>query len=314
MKPNHHIHASTWATSPARHTSSTRFLSKILAALAVSLFAFMLATPEAKAEPEANAKVETEVKKTQDLLAMMIPQITLCASLQKLDSRWEVRGKNHQEIVDALKTSDDDKIYHAIIDAYKATTMAAPPRRGSVSKASLKILSFPLFLETTFKSSGDGKALFFIRLESEGWPSLTSRGKWEEHPDGIGYIYQWSPGDTPGLIVAATQKERAAFFKAIEDYQKEQIDQVRKNQQRVQLGDMTKEEARQKYEQIHEETQAAIWAKALKWAATETKPEINPETKTEDELKGGIRVLDDPTQAVQGLLEKMSKKTPVNPK
>ena len=47
MKPNHHIHAFPCATSRARHTSSTRFLTKLLAASAAGLFALTLAAPNA---------------------------------------------------------------------------------------------------------------------------------------------------------------------------------------------------------------------------------------------------------------------------
>ena len=114
-----------------------------------------------------------------------------------------------------------------------------------------------------------------MREENEkiwpSWPLLLANagGKWEEHPDGIGYIYQWWPGvsgNNPGLIVAAAEKDKAAFFKTIDDYSKEQLERVAKDKQRVNLGDMTKEEFHQKALQIHDETKAEIWARALKWA------------------------------------------------
>ena len=305
MKPNHHNHASPCATSRARHTSSTRFLTKLLAASTVSLFALMLATPDVKAEPETNAEAGAEVKKAQDLITLLTPRVTLCASLQKLGSSVEPRGK-YQEILDALKTSDYERVNNAI---YKANPMMAASMKPGYEgfkdsyEEFLLEMNFPLFLKTTFKSSRDGKTLYFIEFVTTriarylrgvemppAWPSLKVDARWEDHPDGIGYVHYWTPRNS-SLIVAATQKEYEEFLKTIGDYEKEQKERIKKDQQRVYLGDLTREEAQQKYEQIREETKTALWAKALEWAATETKPETNAETKTEarDEVRPATR-------------------------
>jgi len=54
MTTNHN-HASPCATSRARNTSSTRFFTKLLAAIAVGLSALMLATPDAEAQVQSAA-------------------------------------------------------------------------------------------------------------------------------------------------------------------------------------------------------------------------------------------------------------------
>ena len=298
MKTNHRNHAFPCATSRARNTSSTRFLTKLLAAFAVSLFAFALATSEIKANAETESQTTTtsENKKTQDLV---IPQVTLCSSLQKLGSSVEVRGEKYQKIFNALKASDYKKAVEAI---------SGREFDGSQDSAREDLLmvnydwyqnkmSFPLFLKTTFKESefatikGD-KALFIVRLPTsnndlisakyttgyasnvwgevargelakERWPNLSASAFGEEHPDGIGYVGDWNPKWGSFLIVVATRKECESFFETIDDYYTKQLEPLKKDWQRVALGEMTKEEVIQKCQKILDDAKATMWPKAL---------------------------------------------------
>ena len=255
MKTNHHNRAFTCATSRVRNTSGMCFLTKLLAVFAVSLFAFVLAAPDGTAQTSNKADAD----KNKDL------QVTLCTSLQKLDSSVEVRGERRNLLF--LKTT------------FKQSS------RGGKSKSGM---------------SGDGKYLFVVRLipddgygidessnhettfsrnwrmgipgrygfldRREGYLKLTATAFEREHPDGTGYVTTWSPSWGPLLIVVTTSEECKAFFQSIDDYYWKQVKPLEKDWERVDLGEMTKEEVAQKFRKIHDHAKANIWPKALKWA------------------------------------------------
>jgi hypothetical protein len=334
MKTNHRIHASPCATSHARHTSSMRFFTKILPALAMSLFALTLATPDAEGafsikkaidkatgaakpdnkestkskEPGASAKAETGTqitatnkdKEAQDMLNLLTPQITLCKSLQKANSSVEIRGRDYQEILKVLKAFNDLD-YNSYSEVMEILGSGGPTKgrrtvgsdipKSSLQERFLKAIegrTYLLFLKTSFKISEDAKGLIFINYEKrrdggspgryrtltreeqakmEEWLHLSasSKNEWKEHPDGIGYVYQWSQTKNPGLIVVATEKESAAFFKTVDEYRREKLESVRKLWQKVELGELTEKEFFQNRQEIIKEANESVMAKFLKW-------------------------------------------------
>ena len=294
MKTNNHIHAFTCATSHARHTSSTRFLTKLLPAFAASLFALTLSAPNAKANAETGAQTTntSKGKETQDLINLLTPQITLCKSLQKIGSSVEFRGENYQGLLKALKAldvSDYSEIKKSFGISSDAPTNPAEEFQSTI-KGRLRMgmgigRSMPLVLKTSFKVGEDAKRLILISYGedyfdrsppnegAEKWMRLDilpqgagTSGEWTEHPDGNGYVCDWYLKDNPGLIVVATKEELGAFSGQMREYRQKQDKLLMDNWQRVRLGELSEEASIQKQNQIVKEANDYMLAKLLEWA------------------------------------------------
>jgi hypothetical protein len=287
MKTNHHINASTCATSRARNTSSMRFSTKLLAACAVSLFAFMLAAPEAEAslnsirkavdktagtakqdnkaaekpkeseaEPSAGTVTQTTATTATSTAAVSEnkePQVTLCPSLQKLGSSVEVRGEKKDMLF--LKTT------------FKQSGIGGKAGGKSSSRSrDSKYLFIVRLMSDDEAAKGKARGEWYDHQTGAGDAWLTATAFGREHPNGDGYFGNWHPSWGPFLIVVATREECKTFFETINRHHWEQSSPLEKDRQRVELGDMTKEEYAKKYQKILEDAKANIWPKTLKWA------------------------------------------------
>jgi len=139
MKTTHHTHASPCATSRARHTSSTHFLTKLLAASAVSLFILMLAAPNAEAAGFADklknaAGAAKEVAKAKEAEAKATAPTTTAntgattaatASVKKEDSVPTPVTPDTQDNVLRIKGFDIEFYKKLNPDDFSATDVAA---------------------------------------------------------------------------------------------------------------------------------------------------------------------------------------------
>ena len=106
---------------------------------------------------KAAAAVSKNAPSSQTLLT---PQVTLCASLKKLGSSVEIRGKDYKEIAKALELRD-----YATVVKIMSGGREKSYDNSTIKKymESLEIKPFLLFVKTTFMREDD-KRLYCIHL------------------------------------------------------------------------------------------------------------------------------------------------------
>ncbi len=173
-----------------------------------------------KVEGEQKARVAAgEAQKERAALAGKLlgsvrlrPTLTLSSKLQRIGTAMEMRGENMEKIAQLQKNGDWLRLL-GILDG--RDLVEYPDARSIESEvAELQRSNFKILLKTSFQETNTDE-LYFITFPRR-YSVVSSSNSWDRHPDGIGYLHDWSPEDGPVIVVSGNYETAGSYLRKTE--------------------------------------------------------------------------------------------------
>lgn len=131
------------------------------------------------------------------------PRAALSATLKRLNVSVEMRGKDTETIQALLQQRDYLKLVSYLRD--RPYIDYPPVREIEYALHDLVRKEFSILLKTTMSESR-GNELYLISFPDNAYTIVSSSSSWERHPDGIGYLHDWSVSDGPVIVITGDYK------------------------------------------------------------------------------------------------------------
>lgn len=210
-----------------------------------------------EAEKKARKSAEAAQNDRASLAARLLgeihlsPNVTLSGSLQKLGAIIEMRGENFEKLTNLQKSGE----WIDILSSLDESKLTEYPEASTIESLAAKLQKtrFAILLRTSLQES-DSNELYIVTFPRKFNIAATSPN-WERHPDGIGYLHDWSPEDGPVVIVSGSYKSVGVYLnKFVVDFSREQHALSKKKQ----LGELSDEELKASLETLRAKAYQAI--------------------------------------------------------
>lgn len=193
-----------------------------------------------KVEGEQKARVAAaEAQKERASLAAnllgkvrLTPPLTVSGKLQNLGTSMEMRGENIEKIAKLQKEGD----WLQLLACLDGRDLVEYPDARSIESevASLQRSDFKILLRTRFQETNTDE-LYFITFPSR-YSVVSASNSWERHPDGIGYLHNWSPEDGPIIVVSGNYETAGSYLRKTEQAYSQELRALDKKKD---LGELT---------------------------------------------------------------------------
>lgn len=173
-----------------------------------------------KVEGEQKARVAAgEAQKERASLAAnllgkvrLTPSLAVSGKLQSMGTSMEMRGENIEKIAKLQKDGD----WLQLLACLDGRDLVEYPDARSIESevASLQRSDFKILLRTRFQETNTDE-LYFITFPNR-YSVVNASNSWERHPDGIGYLHNWSPEDGPIIVVSGNYETAGSYLRKTE--------------------------------------------------------------------------------------------------
>ena len=195
-----------------------------------------------RAEKEKKASEEAAIaqKERAALAAKLLskvsfsPNVTLSGKLQQLGATIEMRGENIDDLVRLQRASD----WLGMLGAIRKTALEDYPDADAIERSvdQLKARRFKVLLRTSFQETTPTSLHSAVFPIGSSHRVISTMGRWERHPDGIGYLRDWSPDDGPLIVIAGNYETVGSHLReAAEGYN----DDLQALKEKRSLGELT---------------------------------------------------------------------------
>jgi hypothetical protein len=143
----------------------------------------------------------------------LAPSLTLSGTLQKIGVSVEMRGGDIQKL-EELKRSGRWLEFLSCVDGGKLNLFPSVDIIESIAER-FQNKQFKIFFKTTYQVT-DAEKLYLVMFPTDKIPSgfkiVTVWNIFERHPDGIGYLHAWCPGDGPVVVVSGNDENVGVYL------------------------------------------------------------------------------------------------------
>lgn len=213
-----------------------------------------------KAREDAEKAQMERQKLAADLLSNipLAPEITLSGKLRNSGASVEMRGEKIEELTRLRRAKD----WLGMLGLLGVTVREEYPDANSIERGAtrLKSSTFGILLRTRFQEARTSQLFAVVFPGNSDHHIMRPAGRWERHPDGIGYLLDWRPEDGPVVVVAGTYGAVGShIYKASESY----TDELRNLKRKKSLGELSDDA----YGASVEALRKKAWREISRWAA-----------------------------------------------
>jgi hypothetical protein len=184
------------------------------------------------------------------------PRAAISATLKRLNVSVELRGKDIETLQSLLQQRDYLKLVGYLCD--RPYTDYPPVSEIEDALRELARKDFSILLKTTSSEIRDNE-LYLISFPDDEYTIVSSSSSWERHPDGIGYLHEWSLSDGPVIVLAGDYETVQNPIRSFNESARTQCEALKKKKE---LGEIDEGAYQARVVEVRKATYDAI----LKWA------------------------------------------------